>query len=1280
MVKRTMFGAAIVVGVALLAALPSFAGGLARVVDDRDTVVLNGNVHPLVRPEFDAGAVELSLPMERMILALRLRPDKQAQLDRLLVEQQDPASPNFHRWLTPEEFGERFGPTPEELSTVTDWLESHGFVIEDVAKGRTWINFSGTVADVERAFHTQIHRYFIDGEVRQANAWAPAIPRGLSDLVAGVVSLHNFPRKPMNTGIQPAYTGSSGTHAISPGDFAIIYNVNSLYSAGFDGTGRTIGIVARTHPATSNWTTFRSTMGLSSTIATVIVNGTDPGDIGANEDGEADLDCEWSGGVAKGASVKFVVSKSTSSTDGVDLSAQYIVNNNLTDVMSTSFGQCESSMGSSENTFYNNLWSQAASEGITSFVSTGDSGAAGCNGGSDSSGSGGLAVSGLASTPYNVAVGGTEFSDPTASTYWNTSNSTGDVSAKSYIPEIAWNESGSATTCPSGDTCSGLWSSSGGASSIYTKPSWQVCTGVPTANHRYIPDWSFTAASHDGYLVETQGALYLIGGTSASSPASAGVMAIICQKTGSRQGNANTRIYQLANAQYASGGAVIFHDTTSGNNSVPGLTGFSCTTGYDEVTGVGSVDVYALANNWVAGTTYSISGTVSGDVTSGVTVNLTGASTASTTTGTGGTYTFSGLANGSYTVTPSLSGYTFSPTSTAVTISGANQTGINCTATAVPTYSLSGTVSGDVTSGVTINLTGAKTASTTTGTGGTYTFSGLANGSYTVTPSLTGYTFSPTSTAVTISSANQTGINFTATAVPTYSISGTVSGAVTSGVTINLTGAKTAGTTTGTGGTYTFSGLANGSYTVTPSLSGYSFNPNSTAVTVSNANQTGINFTSTQNSGPTTLFSDGFESSGWSTAQVSGTAGAWTLVSSSSHPSISAHGGTRWADFNSYTSASGSQTRLYRSSGFAVGSYGTVTLTFWMYHDTGYSTYADKVQAQVSTNGTTWTNVGSAVNRYTGSTGWAQATVNLSAYAGQTVYLGFLGVSAYGNDEYLDDVLVTGSGAASPDFAISASPTSVSAKQGASGTTTVTTTVSGGFSNAISLSASGLPTGATATFNPTSIAAPGSGTSTLTLTAGASTTVGTYTVTITGTGGGTTHTTTVSFSVTSSSGPTTLFSNGFESSTGWSQVDTSGTAGTWSLVTSGTHPTCSVRSGSYMAKFNSYTAASGSATRYYRTSGFAVASSYTTVTLTFWMYHDTGYSTYADKVQAQVSTNGTTWTNVGSAVNRYTGSTGWSQVTIDLSSYKGQTMYLAFLATSAYGNNMYLDDATVTAQ
>jgi hypothetical protein len=237
---------------------------------------------------------------------------------------------------------------------------------------------------------------------------------------------------------------------------------------------------------------------------------------------------------------------------------------------------------------------------------------------------------------------------------------------------------------------------------------------------------------------------------------------------------------------------------------------------------------------------------------------------------------------------------------------------------------------------------------------------------------------------------------------PTWSVSGS---AGTSGATVT---AGTRSATSDAANAFTIAGLANGTYAVTPTKSGCTFAPASASVTVSSANLTGVNFTASC-TGAATLFTDGFEAAGWSTAQVSGTAGAWTYPASGTHPAVAPHGGTKLAAFNSYTAASGNQTRVYRGAGFAVAStFTTVTLKFWMYHDTGYTTSADKVQVQVSTNGTTWTNVGTAVNRYSGSTGWAQATIDLSAYKGQTVQLGFLGVSAYGNDVYLDDVLVTG--------------------------------------------------------------------------------------------------------------------------------------------------------------------------------------------------------------------------------------------------------------------------------
>jgi formylglycine-generating enzyme required for sulfatase activity len=245
--------------------------------------------------------------------------------------------------------------------------------------------------------------------------------------------------------------------------------------------------------------------------------------------------------------------------------------------------------------------------------------------------------------------------------------------------------------------------------------------------------------------------------------------------------------------------------------------------------------------------TYSIFGTVGGAVTSGVTINLTGAATASTKTDSSGNYNFTGLSDGNYAVAPSKTGYTFLPSSTAITVSGANKPNINFTATTstVPTYSISGTVSGGVLSGVIINLTGATTASTTTDSSGNYSFGNIANGNYTMTASKTGYTFIPVR-SITVNGANITGQNFAATA-NTYNISGTVSGAVVSGVNITLTGTGSVSTTTDASGNYSFSGAANGSYTITPSMTGYTFNPTSSSLTVNNVDVTGKNFTSTAN-------------------------------------------------------------------------------------------------------------------------------------------------------------------------------------------------------------------------------------------------------------------------------------------------------------------------------------------------------------------------------------------------------------------------------------------------
>ena len=257
---------------------------------------------------------------------------------------------------------------------------------------------------------------------------------------------------------------------------------------------------------------------------------------------------------------------------------------------------------------------------------------------------------------------------------------------------------------------------------------------------------------------------------------------------------------------------------------------------------------FSAANYWVdlvfvPGATFSISGTITG--ASSVTVGLSGTATASVTTDASGNYTFGNLANGNYTVTPSKSGFTFTPQNAAVTINGANVTGTNFTAAAAPTFSISGTVTGATS--VTVALSGTATATTTTDASGNYSFANLANGSYTVTPSKAGFGFTPASAPVTINGANVSGVNFAATAVPTFSISGTITGG--SGATVALSGTATASVTADGSGNYSFPNLANGNYTVTPSKAGFTIAPPNAAVTVSGANVSGINFTATATAG-----------------------------------------------------------------------------------------------------------------------------------------------------------------------------------------------------------------------------------------------------------------------------------------------------------------------------------------------------------------------------------------------------------------------------------------------
>ena len=664
---------------------------VTRIIDDSFTVARPGNRHPLARAEFDAGAASADTRMERMILLLQPDQLQQQALEALLEAQQDPQSPEYQHWLTPEDFGRRFGLSETDLHQVVEWLTSHGFQVETAAASRRQIVFSGTAGQVQAAFHTEVHIYNVHGERHYANASDPRIPDALGEVVAGVVSLHDFHSQPAHPGAislesaSPEFT-SAGSHYLAPADFATIYDVAGLYSQSINGTGQTVAVAGRSNLNLADVQTFRSQFGLPANNPTVVLNGPDPGVIAGGEQGEATLDVEWAGATAPKASIQFVVSASTSTSDGIALSSQYIVNHNLAPVMTLSFGSCEAALGSFGNQFWNSLWQQAAAQGMTVLVSAGDSGAAGCDDPSFGKATGGAGVNGLCSSPYSTCVGGTQFADTAnPNAYWSaSSNSTTYGPALSYIPESTWNQSGTLGG-------SGLWASGGGSSQVYPKPSWQTAPGVPADGHRDVPDVSLTASTHDGYLVALNGQFYVYGGTSAPTPSLGGLMVLAVQKSGTRLGNANPALYTLATKQ-ANAGAAVFHDITSGNNSVPGQTGFNAGPGYDLATGLGSIDAMLLVNHWGDVTTPTPSFQLS-----------TSASSVSFAQGSSGTVAVNVTVSGGFNSAVAFSAGTlpsgltaaFTPSNLAAPGSGAASLKISSAASATPgTYNISITSTG----------------------------------------------------------------------------------------------------------------------------------------------------------------------------------------------------------------------------------------------------------------------------------------------------------------------------------------------------------------------------------------------------------------------------------------------------------------------------------------------------------------------------------------------------------------------------------------------------------
>ncbi len=592
-----------------------------RAIDDSSQVTLRGNVHPMVQAQFDQGPVEDSFKLEHVTLMFKPTESQQASLAALLDRQQNPSSPDFHKWLAPEEFANRFGLSQNDLGKVVTWLQAQGFTVTQRARGRNWVTFSGTAVQVRAALHTEIHHYLVKGRTYYANASNPSVPSALAEVVLGFRSLDNYRLKPrsavrrVNSSLKPNFTSSvSGNHFLAPGDFAIIYDVNGLYSSQMDGTGQSIAVMGQTDILMSDVEAFRRASGLPANDPTVILvpGSADPGVV-SDDITEASLDVEWSGAVAKNAMIIYVYANPNAGNGVLD-SLQYTIDQNLAPVISISYGACEQDWGSVNLQLTAALAQQANSQGMTMVAASGDSGATDCDFSTNPNvpvvtATHGLAVDAPASLPYVTGMGGTEFNEGSGD-YWQPApNQDVSPSVLSYIPEIVWNST---------SQTNGLLAGGGGASAFFVKPSWQTGNGVPDDNSRDVPDISLNASTdHDGLLFCSQGNcvngyrdssqnLLVAGGTSAGAPTFAGLVALINEQTNSQQGNVNYVLYSLAASSPDA-----FHDITTGDNMEPcqatttdcptgGLIGHSAGVGYDLASGLGSIDALNLATAWSA--------------------------------------------------------------------------------------------------------------------------------------------------------------------------------------------------------------------------------------------------------------------------------------------------------------------------------------------------------------------------------------------------------------------------------------------------------------------------------------------------------------------------------------------------------------------------------------------------------------------------------------------------------------------------------------------------------
>ena len=674
-------------------------GDLVRTpVNPANRMSLTGHHPSWANPQNDVGAVPADLPLERLTMVLARSPQREQAYTKFLQDQQNPASPDYHHWLTPVEIGKRFGASTHDIHAVTVWLQSQNLHVDSVANSRERIIFSGPASAIASAFGAEMHYFMVSGEKRISINAEPQIPSALGQVVRAISGLYTvkyYPQHQSETvqpshhvasdsgGIQPEGSGyicgGVPCNIVFPADFATIYNVNGV-GGGINGAGQTIAIIGRSGVCGTDITNFATTAAVNVNTPVVIVPplGITPPPPGCNanasrDQSEATLDVTRSGSIAQGAALDLVVSADSATVDGIGVAATFVVEtppNPAPKIMSISFGSCENQPGgSSDVQFWDGLFQTAAGEGISVFVSSGDSGAAGCDASFQVPPvSQVLSPNAICSSSYATCVGGTEFADSAnPSQYWSPTNGPGFESALSYIPEGAWNEPMSGSQFQVAGTGGGV------STVIIPTPSWQAGTGVPAGRTgRYTPDVSFTASGHDAYFIclaannlcSGTSNLSISYGTSAAAPDMAGITALLNQKEGSAQGLLNPKLYQLA----ATPSNNVFNDVTvatSGvtgcavttpsmcNNSTPGptsltggLSGYLVGTGYDEATGLGSINIANLLANWSSSSSVATTTVLTiappSPVTFGTSVTLTATVTqASGTSAPTGTVAFS---------------------------------------------------------------------------------------------------------------------------------------------------------------------------------------------------------------------------------------------------------------------------------------------------------------------------------------------------------------------------------------------------------------------------------------------------------------------------------------------------------------------------------------------------------------------------------------------------------------------------------------------------------------